>query len=117
MFKKIVSSPLSSGIGCLGLLICVVVGCLGMVALLQPRFEAWPPPPGSVPEALPLVDTDGILYSVAHQRLFAFEDTSGKLLWHYSKSWLNPTQPVVSEGVLYMSLTLGEESYSFPYST
>ncbi len=117
MFKKIVSSPLSSGIGCLGLLLCIVIGCLAMLALRQPRCEACPPPPGSVPEARPLVDTDGILYSVAHQRLFAFEDTSGKLLWHYSKSWLNPTQPVVSEGVLYMSLTLGEESYSFPYST
>lgn len=117
MFKKIVFSPISYGIGCLGLLLFIVIGCLAMLALRQPRCEACPSPPGSVPEARPLVDTDGILYSVAHQTLFAFEDTSGKLLWQYSKSWLNPTRPVVSEGVLYMSLTLREESYSFPYST
>ncbi len=36
MFKKIVSSPISYGIGCLGLLLFIVIGCLAMLALRQP---------------------------------------------------------------------------------
>ncbi len=116
MCKKIVSSPITYGLVCLGLVLFLISRPLAML-VLRHTCELCPPPAGSVPEALPLVDADGVLYTVAHQTLFAFEETSGKLLWHSSQAWLNPVQPVVSQGVLYLSVTLREQSDGLPYRT
>lgn len=72
--------------------------------------EACPPPAGSVPDAISPTDTDGVLSVIINKTLYAFQDHSGKQLWHYTITTPNYSQPVVNVGTVYL-LTANANNY------
>ena len=110
MFKRIVPSPMIRLYVGPGFLLFFV--SFGLIACLSigNRCEACGPPPGYDPDVTPMVDANGILYYIAHTTLYAFQDRSGTLLWHYTNPALDHDTPVVSDGRVYMDMDIVNSS-------
>lgn len=88
------------------------LACLALTAC-RPYYsgcEACGPPPGYTPDVTPLVDGDGTLYYIAHTTLYALQEQSGQVLWHYTNPALKLRAPLVSHGIVYLDLTILDQA-------
>jgi len=110
VFKKIVSSSIMRLFVGPGLLLFLVSYSLIACVSIGNRCEACGPPPGYNPDVTPMVDANGILYYIVHTTLYAFQDRSGTMLWHYTNPALDHDTPVVSDGRVYMDMNVVDNS-------
>lgn len=84
------------------------LACLALTACgpHHDSCEACGPSRGYNPDVAPLVDADGTLYYIAHTTLYALQEQSGQVLWHYTNPALTLQAPLASHGVVYLNLTI-----------